>query len=53
MLQKVSYSVYKDYGSKNGRGDCQLKIKAMLNKSETSFPTNIFVFHYQSETIKK
>ncbi len=47
MLQKVTYSVFQDYGSKNGRGECQLKIKARLNKSETSFPTNIFVFRYQ------
>ena len=47
MLQKIHYSVFQDYGSRNGRGECQLKIKATLNKSETSFPTNIYVCRSQ------
>lgn len=47
MFQKVNYSVYQDVNSRNGRGECQLKIKARLNNREASFPTNIFVSRYQ------
>ena len=43
MFQKVNYSVYQDTGSRNGRGEYQLKIRAMLNKSMATFPTNIYV----------
>ena len=47
MFQKVSYQVFQDFGSKNGRGECQLKIKAKLNNTSASIPTNIYVCRNQ------